>query len=652
MDYSPIRAIKQEGLEYELVQAGEPLPDLREADVLAVDLETCPKREQLSRSRAGLSPWHAEIFAISVAVPGKAWYLPLRHRAPGSQNLDPEQAVAWLQATADERPDRWWVGHNLKFDLKHLAMAGFQLPYAARRWCTQVSAYLEDERRTNHQLKTLTAELLGMPAAEETLKNNYLAALKQKKDYQDWSQLPVDLASTYGCSDAERALRLAAWQLPQLEKQDLMRVFELEERTLRALTDMELTGFRVDLERLLVDKARYLDQLIGFEADIEKRAGVSFNVMSSDEIADVVVNRLGLPVLHRTSPSRDHEFGQPKFDDDALQEYGEKFPQHTWLFFRVRQARRLHHLLSSFVDAYLHWHVNGIVHSNFNQNAAKTGRMSSDDPNLQQVSKEEVWLDPDGNPWLAPGARQYFIPRASHVLLLNDYSQIEYRLFAHYCRSERLVQAYRENPNLDMHQWAADVPLLGLLDRGPAKNVNFGIVYGMAKGKLKRSMSTPKRPLTEVEAEKILDTYYREVPELKKIRWEVEGALKARGFVRTVFGRRRRLSPQWRMKKEEITKRDRGLLPFQALNAICQGSGADIMKDRMCEAWERREELGSMPLVPIHDELISEVPAERLEEAARKLKPVLEKYELRVPVYVNTEWTADRWSEAQELKLS
>lgn len=645
--------------QHDLVLPGESLPDpdvlLRDSNgVVCVDVETRPTA-RATFDGSEFSPWHCELLGVAVAVPGCAWYLPLRHTAPGSErfNLDPYVVRAWLRQLL--RDAKLIVNHHLKFDLKHLALDGIEpATYdQSELRCTMLGAQLLDERESSHALKPLAERHLGMPNVEEVTKNQYLLGARGKLA-RDWSIVPADVMAPYACGDVERALRLAAWQGPRLAAEGLSDVYALECAVLRVLLSEELAGFAVDTERLATDKMGLLREHITVDERIEQLLGVSINPNSADELADVVANRLALPLLRRTPPTNRFPVGQPKFDDETLLRYVREFPQHAELFWNVRRSRRLEHVRTAFVEPYLRWHVDGRIHANTNQLGARTGRMSVNDPALQQVADAETWRGPDGVEWSAPGARHYFVPAFGRALLFADYSQIEYRFFAHYANAEKLVAAYRADSTLDMHEWAARVPLGGRLPRSSAKNVNFGLVYGMGQTKLLKHMSGEDVALTDTEALEILNTYYRELPELRAIQHAVGNALRARGYVRTILGRKRRAAANLRGKRGE---EGRGLLPYQALNAICQGSSADLLKDRMLVGSDVARRFGGELLLTIHDELVFELPRESVVEAARALKPALEAFvdstdaaRLRVPIYVNLESTTTRWSEAQKLK--
>ena len=195
LNSNPVPPMNWEKLEfeYDLIIPGEPLPELANEPVLSIDLETCPKPEFIRDKKAATNPWRADILGVAIAAPGRAWYLPLRHSAPGSQNLDPNQVLSWLSHTLNAKPDRWLVNHNVKFDLKHLAIAGVTVPRDTNLWCTLMGSVLTDERRITHALKPLAHAELGMEASEEAMLTRYLRDVGAGK--HNMRPAPVDLVA-------------------------------------------------------------------------------------------------------------------------------------------------------------------------------------------------------------------------------------------------------------------------------------------------------------------------------------------------------------------------------------------------------------------------------------------------------------------------
>jgi DNA polymerase-1 len=635
-----------------ILHPGDEFPALAGEPVVCVDVETRPRPEHRDRPKAGLDPWRAELLGFAIGTPGRTFYVPLRHRAPGSNegNVDATQALAWLQGIVNQA--KLLVNQHLKFDLKHLAQAGLDLTFLEQCdvWDTMLASQVLDERWETHSLKPVCEKVLGLPADEQRTLEPHIG--RQPKDKKDFSVVPIDIGGAYACGDVQRPLRLAAWQWPRLKAEGLLPILALEHDTLKVDLLSELRGVAVDLALLEEDKARLHDDSLACESEISAcLGGIVMNPDSPDDCRDAVENKLGLPILKWT-PKK-----EPQFDDAAILEYIRDYPEHTRFFWNLRKARRYHHLRSGFVEPYLTWQTEGVIHTTFNQLGARTGRKSSSDPNLQQVPKREKWKNPlaDGAAVVMPGARQYFVPRPGYSFLSFDYSQIEYRLFAHYANSPRLLEAYRENPDLDMHQWAADTILEGMLPRSAAKNVNFGLLYGMGERKLLRHMSTEDVKIPDEKAKEILVRYYAAVPELRDLQWATADRLRSRGYIKTILGRRRRAAKNMNPSPEERGK-DRGLLPYQALNALCQGSAADLLKDRAVAAAQAVRQFGGYLLLTIHDELVFEVPKERVEEAAAALRPILETFNdangtprVRVPIYVNASVTETRWSESKEL---
>lgn len=670
------------GWEYQTIKPGDELPDLDSCPIMNIDVETKPKPEFMKRKKAGLDAHRSELLGIGVGVPGKSWYIPLRHRAPGSElfNCDPHSVYEWLKATIKHK--KVIVNQNIKFDAKILKVdAGIDLVKDAPEavfWDTMIASQLIDERWPTHSLKPVCEQVLGIPAVEARILDRFVKEAGQKKDYLDYSVVPADIMGKYGCKDNELPLRLMAWQLPQIERQNLMQAMKLEMRTLRTLINCETMGFRVDLERLALDGYAIAREALRLEEELHKEAGVSFNSNSAEELADVVATQFNLKVI-KVWNAKD-KCMKPKFDDVILQEYCHDYPERAPFFFKVRMVRRLQHLQSSFVDSYKYHNVNGIIYPNFMQLSPKSGtRMTSSDPNVQQVSAAKEWELPDNmvlpdksefstcvvnkegkRCWVAPGARQYFIPRDGHALLFFDQSQIEYRLFAHYANNPRMTKAYWDDPNLDLHEWMRVEILKGKIKRRPAKNVHFGIVYGMGKQKTVKSMQVSGAKITMAEGENILDEYHAQVPEVKELTWGPNGTaetLKRRGYLTSILGGRRRLAANWEKRKEdydEDDEKEKGAKPYQGLNVVCQRSAMDVLKTTMNQA----DDAGYPLITPIHDELIYEPPREQFNEWALRLKSILQTFKkpdgtdyLRVPIYVQGKATFTRWSEAEELEF-
>jgi DNA polymerase-1 len=446
-----------------------------------------------------------------------------------------------------------------------------------------------------------------------------------------------------------------------LAREEVEELMRLEMRVLRDLIHMELRGHRVDVDLLTQDLPTLIKGELDAACRINELIGASLNYESSQDVAEMVVTKLGLPILSH-KPGKNKKTGEdtmtPVFDGAVLQTYGRTYPQHAELFFLIRQARRYADM-KAFAQSYLELQVNGAIHTTIKQVEARTGRESSESPNLQNITKEETWDDPRGGTWTAPGCGKYFIAREGHTILSFDYSQIEYRLFAHYLKDERLLKAYRENPSLDMHKWTAEEILENMIERDDAKSANFGIIFNMGKDKLVKFMATNGVGITEQQAAHALDLYHKRVP-MKGLQQDVGRALIARGYVKTILGRRRRVTKnprKWGQPRDK--KGDRGLEPYQALNAICQGGAVDLLKHRSTVAREIAKSYGGELILKIHDDIKIEVPSEHALAAAQAIKPVLERFEkpdgtpyLSLPIYVKATATQSSWYDAQKLDLA
>jgi len=693
--------VKDMPWQHTILKPGMLLPDLDESPIMCLDVETKPRPEFMMREKAGLSPHHAELLGLCVGVPGRSWYVPMRHRAPGSEqwNIDPDMAMLWLRDTVKNK--KRIVNQTIKFDAKMLKENGGDHEHnvdllrdapEADLYCTMIASQLIDERWATHSLKPVCERVLGIPATEQKIINNFCRDAGQNlKKHLDYSVVPADIMGRYGAKDAELPLRLAAWQLGKLDSEQLWTAFDLEMRTCKTLIKCETLGFRVDTQLLAMDLIKYSGLATRIEEDLHKEAGVAFNPTSANEIAEVIDVMFGLKVK-KVYDHKKKEW-KAKVDDVTLQEYINDYPERAPFFFKIRMVRRLRHLLSSFIDSYRYHNINGIIYPNFNQLSPKSGtRMTSGGdtaPNVQQVSSAKEWVLPQdtafvdyvkglgqlvinkkGVPcWNAVGARQYFIPRPGKALMFFDQSQIEYRMFAHYANNKRMVDAYKNDPTIDLHEWARVEIMDSLIERRPAKNVHFGIVYGMAKMKTAKSMQVAGAKISIEKAIELLDKYHSRVPEVKQVTWGEGGmaeTLERRGYLCSILGGRRRLNPNHKDQDDDEMPPDtsaydsegietwKGAKPYQGLNVCCQRSSMDVLKYTMNSA----DQAGYTTLTPIHDELIFEPFVEQANEWAWNLKKILQKFTkpdgtpyLRVPIYVEGKYAETRWSEAEKIEF-
>lgn len=499
-------------------------------------------------------------------IPQETRYFPTDHTGGG--NLDKAHVLSWLDDLL-RNPAIEVIGHNLKFDLHfvandYLAVRGHVID-------TQVNAALIDENigaysldavskrcgvqaKKGDELYKLLAEKCGGKPDRSQMANFHLLSGD--------NPLAVDYAEGDGTS---------TWQVEEVQRkiisaENMTPVWEVECNVLKVLFKMERRGVRIHEERLHWLK-KWLTEKI-YEA--EKVLPIGFNPRSAAHISDYLKQR-GVANFPKTTPTTRFPQGKDSFVSTWLDSIPEGAP--------IIALRRLSGLVSKFVDPMLNDHLfKGRVHCDFNQLKADefgtvTGRLSSSNPNMQQVPKR--------NKELAPLLRQIYLPEKGHQWSANDYSQQEFRVFADYTGSSLLLRGYKAVPPLDVHTIVAQ--LLNV-ERDPAKTLNFGILYGMGIGKLARSLG-----ISELEAKALRAQYDQMLPEVRTFTKSAESWAIKRGWVRTKLHRRRRFP-------------DRSLA-FKAGNSVIQGSSADMVKLKMVEIDRLFDGRESALMIQVHDEL-------------------------------------------------
>ncbi len=557
---------------YRVVDAPEALADLVErleqADRFAFDLET-----------SSLDPLAAEIIGLAFATdPGRAWYVPVGH-AEG-RNLPLETALAALGPLLQD-PDRPKLGQNVKYDLIVLGRAGVEVDGIVAD--AGLAAYLLDPARRQYNLDLLALELLGhkMIAYDDVTKPD------GRKAPLPFAEVPIEVASRYACEDADVTLRLAERFLGELEERNLTELYrEVELPLVPVLAALERRGMALDVEVFRQMAGRLEGELATLERECTILAGGEFNLNSPHQLAEVLFERLKLPVVKRTKTG---------YSTDA--EVLEVLAAEHELPRKLLEYRELAKLKSTYVDA-LPVAINpktGRLHSSFNQTVAASGRLSSSEPNLQNI--------PIRTP-LGREIRRGFVPsEKGWVLLVSDYSQIELRILAHLSKDPNLVEAFRSGQ--DVHTQTAALVFgidpgdvdLGL--RARAKMVNFGVAYGMGAFGLARRLGIPRE-----EAEAFIEGYFERFQAVKRFQEHSIAQARELGYVTTLLGRRRYL-PEIRSKNWNI----RSFAERVAINSPIQGTAADLIKIAMIRVHERLAEDGipARMLLTVHDELVFEV---------------------------------------------
>ncbi len=606
---------------YRAVTDPAELPELirtiRAKGAVAVDTET-----------TSLFPMEAELVGISLSwEEAEGVYLPFGHRAPQASLLDipDEGEVPNLPGLDDPRlrplvelledADFPKIGQNLKYDLLVLEQAGVRL--RGVDFDTMVASYVLDPGRRQHSLDVLSTDFLGItPIA-------YKEVTGTGKSQISFAEVPLEKAVQYASEDTDLALRLRNRFVPHLEEHGLDRLFrEMEMPLVPVLARMEAHGIRIDSLFFGEMNRRLERELELLSGDIWKEAGEEFNINSNPQLREILFEKLKLPVIRKTKTG-------PSTDASVLEELA---AQGHSLPIRLLEYRQLEKLRSTYVDA-LPRLVNrrtGRIHASFNQTVAQTGRLSSSDPNLQNIPIRTE---------LGREVRKGFIPEEGWVFLAADYSQIELRILAHFSEDEAFVSAFRQG--IDVHRQTASVIFEVPLDevspdqRARAKTINFATLYGQGEFSLAQQLGIGRDEAAEFIAE-----YFRRFSGVRSFLDEQVELARERGYVETLSGRRRYI-PELRAKNWNVRQFGERV----AQNTPIQGTAADLIKLAMIsiDRGLREEGFRSRLLVQVHDELVFEVPEDELgrlrEFAVREMEGAMELHvPLRVDVGTGRSW--------------
>lgn len=584
--------------------------DLAGADHLAVDVET-----------TGLDPFACALVGIALATrPGEAWYVPVGHRGLGEPPSWPLEKIRPVLGPPLSDPKLPKVGQNLKFDGHVLERHG--LPLVGVSFDTLVASYCLNPSRPNHGLKTLALDLLGESMTPiENLIGSGAKALTM-------DQVPVERAALYAGADAEVTLRLKALMEKDLRDHRMDRLFyDVEMPLVGILSDMETAGLGLNVPYLKKLSREFGESLAGLEKEIHGLAGETFNVNSPKQLAVVLFEKLKLPVLRKTKTGY-------STDEEVLQTLSDRHP----LPARVVAYRELAKLKSTYVDGLLELvdPQTHRVHTRLNQAVAATGRLSSSDPNLQNIP-----IRTDAGRKI----RRAFVPSEGNVFLSADYSQIDLRVLAHMSGDPALVRAFRRGEDVhaatarDIFDLGPDAPVTDD-QRRVAKSVNFGIVYGQTPFGLSQQLKIPL-PQAQEYIRRYLEKY-------AGVQAWVEATLeRARrdGYVTTLLHRRRYL-PEINASNGNV----RAFAERTAMNTPIQGTSADIIKVAMREvtAWMAKHGGRARLLLQVHDDLLFDVPRGELAALAPAVRRLMESaVPLDVPVVVDLK-TGPNWADMKK----
>jgi DNA polymerase I len=590
-------------------QLDEWLKLLEGAELFAFDTETTSLEYML-----------AEIVGVSFAVaPGKAAYLPLRHDYAGAPDqLDREASLAKLKPLLESEKHAK-VGHNLKYDAHVLANHGITL--RGMRFDSMLESYVWNSVAIRHDMDSAAGRYLGI----QTIHYEDVAGKGAKQI--PFSQVPVDKAAEYSAEDADVTLRLHQVLWPQLgTAPELKKLYEdIEQPLVPVLLGMEHHGVLLDRQMLRTQSTELAKRLMEVLGEAQQEAGAPFNLDSPKQLCNILFEKMQLPVLRKTPT------GQPSTAEDVLEELAESYR----LPRLILEHRSLSKLKSTYTDK-LPEQINaktGRVHTCYHQAVAATGRLSSQDPNLQNIPIRT----PEGR-----RIRQAFIAPPGHVLLAADYSQIELRIMAHLSGDDGLLGAFASDR--DIHQaTAAEVfgtPLdqVSADQRRSAKAVNFGLIYGMSAFGLAKQLG-----IARGTAQEYIDLYFARYPGVKRYMEQTRAQAKAQGYVETVFGRRLYLPDINARNKQFQQGAERA-----AINAPMQGTAADIIKRAMIavDQWCGAGRQGARLIMQVHDELVLEVEQSRVAEVSAAVREhMMGAAALRVPLKVDVGMGAN-WDQA------
>lgn len=621
-----------------IVYSAADLPDLSSTKRVCVDVETTSFDDKQMAVEAFQGHRVAGI-ALSVAD-GSAWYIPIRNRDPGDRVLAMEPAMAFMRNLFTAMPEREVFGHNFKFDLRFLYQDG--LVPTCRVADTMVLGRLVDNTYMRLGLDFLAAANgLGAKTNEEV--DAYLRGCGSK----DYGRVPARIMGPYAMNDVALTYDLRRVLESKLEpfSQDL---WATEKKFTKVLAEIEIDGVQVDVKRLKTEWMESLERIIEINAAIDKIAGWEVDPGKAADKNQLLTKQLGIkpPAFTKT--------GKPQWTKAVLTNLeipdsaGPEAKEIGHLF-------RAHSYLSHFTTTYIEGWVeridaNGVLHPDLKQAGTTTGRLSASDPNTQNIPVE---------------AERFIICPPGHCIVSYDFSQVEYRMFAHYTGDPAICNAYLTDPDADFHQYLADQ--LGVA-RQFAKTMNFSFLYGMGKEKLLRSLigmmaivddkdkaSTEEklRNLAYVSglamaeraeqyikteggmraiAEKIYDEYHKKYPSIRAFAKKVSEVATYRKYVKNLYGRKY----DFDMSKHVSLDQKRAFGPHRAVNYLIQGSCADLLRTKMVELRDKTyEQYGARCFMTVHDSVYFYVPVHAAPEFYVVAKRILESApEISVPIRV------------------
>lgn len=588
------------------------LKKLEAAPLIAFDTET-----------TSLDAQQAQVVGVSFAVEaGEAAYVPLAHSYMGvPAQLDRDAVLQALKPLLED-PAKAKVGQHAKYDMNVMANASTPITVQGIAFDTMLESYVLDSTATRHDMDSLALKYLG----HSTIRFEDIAGKGAKQ--LTFDQIALEQAGPYAAEDADVTLRLhqALWQKLEAVPSLVTVLKDIEMPLVPVLARIERNGALVDGKLLGQQSLELGEKMVALERQAYELAGQEFNLGSPKQLGAILYEKLGLPVLAKTAT------GQPSTAENVLADLAE---QDFELPKVIMQYRSLSKLKSTYTDK-LPEQINprtGRIHTSYHQAVAATGRLSSSDPNLQNIPIRTA----EGR-----RIRQAFVAPKGYKLLAADYSQIELRIMAHLAKDEGLLDAFRHDR--DVHR-ATAAEVFGVeLDqvsndqRRSAKAINFGLIYGMSAFGLAKQIGVDRK-----QSQAYIDRYFARYPGVLAYMERTREQAAAQGFVETLFGRRLYL-PEIHSKNQAMRKG----AERTAINAPMQGTAADIMKRAMVavDAWLQESGLDARVILQVHDELVLEVREDLVDTVRDAIRPLMsDAAELDVPLVVEV-GVGDNWDEA------
>jgi len=613
MDAAPRAANAEPAIAARLVENPAQIKELagkiKAAGSFAWDIET-----------TAIEFFKAGLVGLSVFVDGEGYYVPflVPPAAAGRFSLTLSDFKNEMAGLFND-PKIKKTGHNLKFDMLHLLREG--MPASGIEHDTMIMSYLLFPNRRSHQLKELSAEFLGVR------QTTYDELVGKGKSRVKITEVDVEQVGSYCVADSRSSWQLVEKLLPQLRDKQLLDLYrEIEMPLVHVLLNMEWHGIGIDRAFLKNAATRLQEQIASTEKEVQELAGYEFNLNSSQQLAELLFEKMNLPLNKKTRKTK-----VQSTDIDVLNEL-KGFPIVEKLI-AYRTYKKLH---STYVQGLLDNHdENDRVHTSFNQTITATGRLSSSNPNLQNIPVGEI---------AGLNLRRAFVAAQDRLLLSADYSQIELRVMAHFSGDENLLQAFAEG--LDIHQHTADLVFAADLFspraelRRRAKIINFSIIYGSGAYSLARELG-----VSFAKAKEFIDRYFEKYSGVRLFMDKVIAAAEKDPEVRTISGRVR---PIPEILSSNRTVKENG--NRMAINTIIQGSAADIIKIAMIRIHGHLRSMQSRLILQVHDELVFEYPADEEKRLLAMVKREMENaLPLKVPLKISLK-KGRNWSDMNEIK--